>query len=414
MKILQVSQYFPPDSTFGAENYAYNLSIEIMHQGHEVIVFTSAKDQCKERIDYADYNGLKLTRLYNFSRTHPYKSSKVSEIFFNLLKTNKPDAVHFHHLAGLCSSLPEITSSFKIPVFFTLHDYWNLCSNYHFLKPDNSLCPFEWGDHCADCDFHTNALLDKNAQRERTISNREDKGQFYIQRQIDLCKGLNLAEVIYCPSRFLLEAYKNAGIPGKKLRFSPNGMKINNQKNDIKTRNKQHFVFIGSLSVHKGIDLLLDSFSNLPENFKLDIYGSPGQNQNSFWSQMESNLPSNTKFCGSLKQEQVIQTLSSYQALIIPSIWYENAPLVINEAYLAGIPVICRDIGGMAEMVEDGITGLHFTVGNVEDLTDKIKKINLINNFEYDKLSLRSIENDANEKITDYYQSINRLNNCVK
>ncbi len=398
MKILTVSQYFPPDSTFGAENYAYNLSLEFLRNGHEVSIFTSAKDDGEERIDSINYNDLKLNRLFNFSKKHPYKSPKVRQSFNKLLKSEKPDVIHFHHLAGLCSSLPEMAAKLNIPIFFTLHDYWNLCSNYHFLKPDNSLCPFKWGDGCADCDFHTNSLLQKNAQREKSSYTRHSMGQFYIQRQKELCQMFNYAEVIYCPSQFLLEVYKKAGIAEEKLRYSPNGMK--SQRGQAKPSNKNSFVFIGSLSEHKGIQILTKAFSQLPPKYQLDIYGKPGHNQQGYWENIKENLYPNCNYRGSLKQEGIISTLQNYSALIIPSIWYENAPLVINEAYLAGIPIICSNIGGMAEMVKDGQSGLHFKVGDSEDLASLIIKITTMDDFTIPPI--RSIKDDALEKLANY------------
>jgi len=60
--------------------------------------------------------------------------------------------------------------------------------------------------------------------------------------------------------------------------------------------------------------------------------------------------------------------------VVVPSIWWENSPLVIQEAFAAGRPVICSDIGGMAEKVTDGVNGLHFRVGDPEDLAATIHR----------------------------------------
>ena len=78
------------------------------------------------------------------------------------------------------------------------------------------------------------------------------------------------------------------------------------------------------------------------------------------------------RFYGGYRPSELPQIIRNVDWVIMPSSWWENSPVVIQEAYLHGRPVICSDIGGMAEKVRNGETGLHFRVGCVEDLVDRL------------------------------------------
>ena len=83
----------------------------------------------------------------------------------------------------------------------------------------------------------------------------------------------------------------------------------------------------------------------------------------------------NVYWGGKYDNTDVATILSEVDVLVVPSIWYENSPLTIHEAFLAGVPVITSNIGGMAELVEDGVNGLHFQMGNAADLTRQLQRI---------------------------------------
>ena len=88
----------------------------------------------------------------------------------------------------------------------------------------------------------------------------------------------------------------------------------------------------------------------------------------------ERDLPPNVYFEGRFDNTDVGKVLADIDVLVIPSLWFENSPLTIHEAYLAGIPVIATDHGGMAELVLDGVSGLHFKRGDAADLRAKIQR----------------------------------------
>jgi glycosyltransferase involved in cell wall biosynthesis len=147
---------------------------------------------------------------------------------------------------------------------------------------------------------------------------------------------------------------------------------------------------MGRIIPTKGIKVLIEAFENIDAN--LSIYGSIG-NKKRFLEKK------NIQFKGPYDNNNINQVLHNIDVLIVPSIWLENSPLVIQEAFLAGIPVITSNIGGMKELVKDGINGFWFEVGNAQSLQKCILNIVnnplLLNQLDVSPQVVRSIQDDA-------------------
>ena len=113
-------------------------------------------------------------------------------------------------------------------------------------------------------------------------------------------------------------------------------------------------------------------------------------------------------FKGAYDYKDISTVLSNIDVLVVPSIWYENSPLVIHEAFLAGIPVIASNLGGMAELITHRKNGLLFEPGNIDDLIDKmnifIRNPSLVQEYSQ-KTKVRSIKEDVGE-ILRIYESL--------
>ncbi len=136
---------------------------------------------------------------------------------------------------------------------------------------------------------------------------------------------------------------------------------------------------MGSLLVSKAPHLLLEAFAGLPRGrATLEIFGSftPYHGDDRYRSQVEPLLAQpDVHVHGPIPHDAVPQALASIDVLVVPSVWLENAPFVIREAFAAGVPVIASNIGGMAEMVADGRTGLLFQVGDAADLRRTMRRV---------------------------------------
>src|SRR5262249_43831079 len=150
--------------------------------------------------------------------------------------------------------------------------------------------------------------------------------------------------------------YISCGLPAHKIVHTKYGMRVYARKVRKDTSRPVRFGYIGALHAHKGVDLLLEAFNELKCGATLSIYGSvfgSPVSQN-YWQRVQAQQLSNIAFHGAYKNQDVGEILSEIDVIIVPSVWYENSPLTIHEAFMAGVPVITADQGGMAEAVRNG------------------------------------------------------------
>ena len=128
-------------------------------------------------------------------------------------------------------------------------------------------------------------------------------------------------------------------------------------------------LFVGRISREKGVEIAVEAWRQ--QGLPLRIAGD-----GPLFEQLRSAvLPSTVELLGRQTKEQVFEAMKRAQFLVMPSVWYEGFPMVIVEAFAHGLPVVCSRLGGMAEVVEDGVTGLHFEPGDAADLADKVAQL---------------------------------------
>jgi glycosyltransferase involved in cell wall biosynthesis len=137
--------------------------------------------------------------------------------------------------------------------------------------------------------------------------------------------------------------------------------------------------FIGQLVRHKGVHLLVQAFRALASHgrsVELHLFGHPDADP-AYTRRLRELAGDDPRihFRGRFENDRVNQVLGSLDVTVTPSLWYENSPLVVLESRAAGVPVVTADAGGMAELVEDGVTGLHFKIGDAADLAAVLQRI---------------------------------------
>jgi glycosyltransferase involved in cell wall biosynthesis len=135
--------------------------------------------------------------------------------------------------------------------------------------------------------------------------------------------------------------------------------------------------FLGRVAPEKGIDVLLRALRLVKTRAELDIYGiKPGRESEKDMEYRISDIGNaQVRWLPSVKPEQVVETIRKYDALVVPSVWLETGPLVVLEAFAAGVPVIGSRLGGIAEMVREGVDGLLFCPGDAADLAEKLGQL---------------------------------------
>ena len=413
MRIVQVVNGLPPEYLGGTETYAAALAQELARQGHSVSVFARRENARlpEYELETTAVADVELSRINHTQRqsttfTDSYQNETIAARFGAVLDRFKPDIVHFQHLVYLSTTCVREAVRRQIPVVMTLHDYWLICQRGRFLKPDLSVCPGQSDTGCAQCFRH---LLDTKMSvlyrwlkplLGRQPRLREQVRRWYgkharsqavspaAQQQIQtrmahirtLCESVAL---FLAPSRFLREQFVAFGLPPEKILFHECGLQTDALRPAPKALVPQKnsgqrplvFGYIGVVDPVKGVHLLVEACQNLPA--ELRIYGgeaayAPYPDEKRFRSQL-ANSP-HIRCMGRYEQHELGRILAEVDVVIVPSIWYENAPLVIREAFLAQTPVITADFGGMREWVTDGVNGLLFQPRNVDDLRQKMNR----------------------------------------
>jgi len=398
MKILVVIHGYPPYYMAGSEVYTFNLCNELSKK-HKVEVFSRYENPYEDHyttlID--EVEGVTVTRVNKPSRDYTFKDKyldpKIDELFDNKIKSFKPDIVYIGHLSHLSTSIPIISKQHGIPVVFTIHDFWMFCYRGQMITSQNTICPAVSSSSCLNCAKITYKEWIKNDE----ILNYKN----HMESVIDSI------DIFLAPSKTVYEFYRNNGVSDSKLIFSKYGFNtkiISFEKDIYKKDDKISFGFMGRVIPVKGMKVLFEAFTKVPDA-SLTIYGSQSDKK-----YLDLYAVSNVKYYGVYNNNEINKILSEIDVLIVPSIWLENSPLVIQEAFLAGIPVIASNFGGMAELVEHSVDGYLFEVDNAKELADIIKKIindpTLLNDLKSAVHKVRTIEDDSESMINIFLKLI--------
>jgi len=443
MKILQIAHSFLPHSVAGVEVYTYSLCRQLT-ASHQVFVFHRISNlKSKEyEIRFKKDENLFVYSINNtFRRSYSFEdlyiNRSIEKEFEKILDEINPDIVHIQHLAFLSIGLLKNIKERNIPVVFTLHDYWLICPNCQLLRRDLSLCDGNDVIQCIDC---LDCLYIKRLPKKifLCIRNVIPKGflNFFRKIYLDCAKGatdilfaknkievrinymkeiFELVDIFVAPSKFLMEMFIKFGIPENKIRFIRNGIDSKPLESFRKknSSDKMRFGFIGTMLPAKGLDILINAF-NMIQNKKVElkIYGKlfPCDGFEYYLKRIKKLAKnSNIKFMGEFHNRDIAKVFSEIDILVVPSIWNENSPLVIQEAFLYRIPVIASRAGGIPELVNDGVNGLLFSAGDIRDLKEKLEYIigdyKIINRFKENMPEIKSIKKNA-EELEEIYKNL--------
>ena len=187
---------------------------------------------------------------------------------------------------------------------------------------------------------------------------------------------MSLVDQFIAPSKFLGERYADWGIPPEKIRVEEYGrLPLSYSPANPRRKKRNRFGFFGQFSHYKGVNVVLQAAKRLAEeevDATIWLHGAnleiqPPEFQEEFAELLEAS-GERVVMVGRYDHDQLGALMENVDWVFVPSRWWENSPLVIQEAFMHGRPVICSNIGGMAEKVSDGVDGLHFRVGDPEDL----------------------------------------------
>ena len=389
MRVLKVIHGFPPDYMAGSEVYSYNLVRSLAKRTEAFHVFTRVENDFASPYQTYDeiIEGFHVYRVNKPKRDYYYEEkfedASIEKLFENYVLKINPDIIHFGHLSHLSTNLITIArKKFQLPVIYTIHDFWLHCVKGQLIDKNNNRCSGPSPQKCHECSPYYTSV-------NRVASKLEHMKNI-----------MNFINVFLVPSHTVRNFFISQGIPKNKLIYSKYGFNndfIQFRKRSYKNSCKVRFGFMGRIIPTKGIHVLVKAFEKI--DVELLVYGDVG-------IQKRFLEKSNIIFKGGYDNQNLNEIFDNIDVLIVPSIWLENSPLVIQEAFLAGVPVITSDIGGMKELVKEGVNGYLFSVGDPNALKKIVLNIHqnpeILNKLNISKSDVRTIDADADFILSTY------------
>jgi glycosyltransferase involved in cell wall biosynthesis len=297
-------------------------------------------------------------------------SNKVplTRYYRDFLLAHKPDVVHFQHTLYLGLDMIRVTRNVlpNAAIFYTLHEFLAIChrDGQMVRTVEDQLCLEESPRRCHEC-------FPDIPARDFLLRKRFAQTHF---AHVDL---------FISPSQFLRQRYLDWGMPPEKIIWEENGVRLPGEplpEYDV-DRRRSRLAFFGQFSHYKGVIPLLKAMKIVGEDdpdIQLWLHGTnldvqPEDFQEEF-NRLLAETRDNVTFAGRYSPEDLPRLMADIDYVVLPSLWWENSPRVIQEAFAYGRPVICSGIGGMAEKVTDGVNGFHFRVGDPVSLAEAIRR----------------------------------------
>lgn len=364
MRILHVNKFF--DFQGGAEMHLHRLMKAQSHAGHDVHAFATAGEKDLPSPDRPYFvHRMDLDRREGWEKD----AEKAMKYVWNveakrsmdrLLEQLKPDVVHLHNIYHhLSTSILVPIRRRHVPCVQTLHDYKLACPNYRMFT-EGAPCERCKGGaywnavahHCLAPGLAPNVLA--------AIEMGMTKVRQSYERSVRL---------FLCPSRFMLEKMQDWGEPPGKLRYVPNPVDL---PESASPRGGGYLLYAGRLVVEKGLESFIEAIARVPE-VQLKIAGR-GPEDHHLRERVQSLHATNVEFLGFQAPEMLNRWRRHAEAVVLPSIWYENASLTLLEAMGEGIPCLASRIGGNPELIDDGVHGFLSRPGDVEEWVKTLRR----------------------------------------
>ncbi|MBD9527792.1 glycosyltransferase [Paracoccus sp. PAR01] len=299
------------------------------------------------------------------SFTMEHAEVRDEDWIFEFLLALQGDVYHFHHFWNIgAGTIRRLRAALpKAKFICTLHELTAICANHgQMVKRSGELCYASSEVACAAC--VARPPID------------------FVLRKTRMLEMLGLFNHLLSPSEFLRERFEDWGVPKGRIAVIENGLDHHasfRPETEAELLAKSgRFAFFGQATPTKGLDVLIraaaliearDEAPELP--LSIEIHGVDKDSFTRMWPDLE--IPDCIHFRGRYRPQDCVDIMRGYGWIIIPSVWWENSPVVIQEARAAGTPMIASDIGGMAEKTAGW--GLQFRVGDPAALASAIMSV---------------------------------------
>lgn len=396
MRIQIVVHHFPPGYTAGAEWQAFRTAKGLIERGHQVQVVTV------ERVDHGPtagvawtddtYEGVSVHRL-SFDRAKvrdlrlfEYRNEWIGSHLNDWWSQDRPDLVHVISGYLVSGAAFEAAEALNLPTVLTLTDFWWLCPRVTLMRSDGSLSelPIQpW--RCVQCLAEEHPLIHQLGRlfpdpmrfvwRHQSTARIETRQRYLRER-------FNRIGRVISPSRFLRNVHVEAGVGSDRVIVSRQGIELIDRGLHLQTKKtasaKLRVTYIGQIAHLKGVHVLIDAARQITSpNLDVRIYGDP-ERFPAYVAQLRAAIGDDPRIvlAGSFSgAEGLTRVLAETDVIVVLSLWYENSPNVLLEAFALRTPAVVSDLGGMSELVADGVNGLRFELGNAADLRRQLERL---------------------------------------
>ncbi len=398
MRILIAVHHFPPTYTAGAEWQAFRTAKGLQARGHTVNVVAVDRVDCGPDggVTWSDdvYDGVPVRRLC-FDRSKladeseaEYRNEWIASHLKNWWIDLKPDLMHVVSGYLLSGSVFEAAESASLPTVLTLTDFWWLCRRITMLRSNGAISdlPIEpW--RCAQCLAEEGRMfrtLGRVAPRmmETYWKSRAREAEKIQTRQTYLRERFDRIQQVISPSQFLCDLHTRAGVAPDRIVVSRQGIELVDlgmpQRFPKQPSDRLRVTYLGQIAELKGVHLLVDAARQIDDpRLQVRIFGDLSRFPD-YVAQLRTRIGSDSRIVlsGAFRGgERLAAVLADTDILVVPSLWYENSPNVLLEAFAMGTPALVSDFGGMAELVKPEVNGLRFRLGDAADLAKQLRRV---------------------------------------
>ena len=376
MRILHVVHQYVPDHVAGTELYTQMVARAQVAAGHDVAVFTPLNRAGTFEGQAVPEEGVRVYRVPVGPREatavflSTFRQPALIEAFAAVLAAERPDVVHVQHLMGVPSAVGGALRGAGVPYVLALHDYWYGCANGQLLTNDTATICAGPSPHFGNCGRCAAARGGLPAALGPLFA------PLMAWRNARLEPVFAGAARVLAPNAFVADTYTALGFPAERMVINPLGLDAPPglaervaARRAARPVGPPRFGYVGSIARQKGVHVLIEALNGLPDDAAtLDVYGDMRTFADYAAELRALARHPGIRFHGLLGRDRLWDTLAELDALVLPTLWYEASPLVIREAFAAGLPLVASAIGAPGHMVRDGVDGLLFPPGDVAAL----------------------------------------------
>jgi glycosyltransferase involved in cell wall biosynthesis len=362
--IAIVAPAHPSLTRGGAEIAAYTLYQGLRNIGAEAIFVATCLEEDKHRLPAAKDEYALVTQAGRYEDFYTLAGAGVARQLREILAQRNVAAVNFHHQIHVgINSFLNVAAPPELPYFVTFHDFTAICAHYGQMvtRPALLLCEQATLAECSAC------------FPERAPS------QFALRRRLML-DALLPARFYISPSQFVADRFIAWGLPAEKFSVVENGLPHLPAAPApmLSHRQGEPYVFglFGRITPNKGLENVLNAIDLIADQpalrrlINIRVHGALAGQSDAFSARFEAALAAHDfiSHTGAYENDDIFTLMAKCDYVLVPSTWWENSPLVIQEAFATGRPVLCTGIGGMAEKVRSGVNGFHVLRNDPGDL----------------------------------------------